>query len=59
MICVEKEDIFIFIKLLGVGKKMVEWLVVEMKDCLKGWGVGDFFIFVIDVVFVDFMFVIV
>ncbi|EHY9866956.1 Holliday junction branch migration protein RuvA [Vibrio vulnificus] len=40
---VEREDISTLVKLPGVGKKTAERLVVEMKDRLKGWSVGDLF----------------
>ncbi|NLS11284.1 Holliday junction branch migration protein RuvA [Vibrio sp. SM6] len=40
---VEREDISTLVKLPGVGKKTAERLVVEMKDRLKGWGMGDLF----------------
>lgn len=42
MVVVECEEIIILVKLLGVGKKIVEWLVVEMKDWFKGFN-GDLF----------------
>lgn len=41
--CVEREDISTLVKLPGVGKKTAERLIVEMKDRLKGWGMGDLF----------------
>lgn len=35
--CVQVQDIFILVKIFGVGKKIVECLLVELKDCFKVW----------------------
>ncbi|MDP2516327.1 Holliday junction branch migration protein RuvA [Photobacterium damselae subsp. piscicida] len=43
VLSVEQEDITTLVKIPGVGKKTAERLLVEMKDCLKGWGEGDLF----------------
>lgn len=41
-------------KLSGIGKKIVERLIVEMKDRFKGLY-GDFFTLVVDLVFTFFV----
>lgn len=44
----------VLVKLLGIGKKIVECLIVEMKDWFKGLY-GDFFMLVVDLVFMFFV----
>lgn len=48
---VEWEEVVLLVKLLGIGKKIVECLIVEMKDCFKGLY-GDLFILVVDLVLI-------
>lgn len=48
---VECEEFGVLVKLLGIGKKIVERLIVEMKDCFKGLY-GDFFMLVVDLVLI-------
>lgn len=51
---VECEEVGVLVKLLGIGKKIVECLIVEMKDRFKGLY-GDFFTLVVDLVFMSFV----
>ncbi|SNY45428.1 Holliday junction DNA helicase subunit RuvA [Arsukibacterium tuosuense] len=39
--CVLHDEITTLVKLPGVGKKTAERLVIEMRDRLKDWGVGN------------------
>lgn len=52
--CVNNEDVIILVKLLGVGKKIVECLVFEMKDRFKNWG-NDLFMLFSDNVVIEFV----
>jgi Holliday junction DNA helicase RuvA len=39
--CIKSNDVQALVRLPGVGKKTAERLIIEMKDRLDEWGVGD------------------